>query len=346
MLSQFTISKNDDKRLSLQLGHKVGSRPLLKSVNLSPTNETFKRILNEYRQYGVYFILCIILIAASIISPSFYSLRNLLNFCQIISPLGVVAVGQTFVILIGGIDFSVAELMAIVNVLTAFLTMGHNENIIWVFGLCLFIGCTVGFINGFFISRFNVNPFVMTLSMLLILQGIRFVYFGVPIGNIPSMVRFMGIGRIGPLPCSFVIFLGIVLLGFIILKKTTLGRYIYSVGANERTAYLSGVKIHKTRIMTYIMCSISAVISGMILTGYLGLADAWAGQGYEFDSITAVILGGMPLTGGEGGVSGTIAGVLILIILFNLLHLIHLQYEAQLIVKGLIMVIALAIYKK
>jgi len=297
---------------------------------------------------GAYIALFLLVGVGAMISPAFYKPRNIFNMLEQGSSLGVVSIGQTFVILGGGIDLSVASVMACTNIIIASLTEGRDEIVLPVIFLCLFFGSLIGLINGVFIVKRRVPAFIMTLGMMIILQGARFVYTkGAPYGYIPSIVRFSGVGRIGPLlPCSLIIFVIIAVLSYVILTKITFGRRLYCSGANEKAAYVTGVNTDLIKIITYVVSGFLAVVGGIILSGYLGTADNWAGKGYELDSIAAVVVGGTTFEGGVGGVIGTIAGVLLITIMSNLLLLLGLKIETQLIGKSIIIIAAVALYMR
>jgi ribose transport system permease protein/inositol transport system permease protein len=290
-------------------------------------------------------ILIVVLIAAAVISPVFVSQRNILNVVRQASILGVVAIGQTFVILTGGIDLSVASVMALMSILSANMMEGRNEMVLPIALLCLGIAASIGFANGLLVTKVRIPPFIATLGMLLMVQGFRFLYSGgMPKGSIPDGLRVLGRDVFLGFPVPAWICGAVGLIAWMILRMTTLGRSIYAVGGNSRTAYLSGVNTHRVQIVAYVASGFWAGFSGLLLTGWIGLADNWLGQGYELDSIAAVVIGGAILTGGKGSVWGALAGSFMLAILYNLVILMGLDVEMQRIVKGLVIVGAVALY--
>jgi len=294
---------------------------------------------------AIYIILSVVFIAASVASPVFLKDRNILNVTRQASILGIVAIGQTFVILSGGIDLSVSSIMALMSILSANLMEGKNE-LTFVFSiLCLGTAALIGLINGLLVTKLRIPPFIATLGVLLMVQGFRFVYSGgMPKGSIPENLRYLGRGLLlgFPVPAWFCIVMGII--AWMILSSTVLGRAIYAVGGNPRTARLSGVKTDLVQIIAYISSGFWAGFAGLLLTGWIGLADNWLGQGYELDSIAAVVIGGSVLTGGKGTVWGSLAGSLMLAILYNLVILLGLDVDMQRIVKGLVIIGAVALY--
>jgi len=294
---------------------------------------------------AIYIILIVVFVAASIASPVFLKERNILNVIRQASILGLVAIGQTYVILTGGIDLSVASVMALMSILSANMMEGKNELVLSVSILCLGIAAFIGLINGLLVTKIHIPPFIATLGVLLMVQGFRFVYSGgMPKGSIPENLRYFGRGLLWGFPVTVWLCILMGIIAWVILNNTLLGRAIYAVGGNPRTARLSGVKTDLVQIIVYISSGFWAGFAGLLLTGWIGLADNWLGQGYELDSIAAVVIGGSVLTGGKGTVWGSLAGALMLAILYNIVILLGLDVDIQRIVKGLVIIGAVALY--
>jgi ribose transport system permease protein len=319
--------------------------------NILSRQQTQAHVRAFLGNYAIYIILLALIIIAVLAAPAFTRERNILNLLRQASILGVVAIGQTFVILSGGIDLSVASVMALMSVLSANLMDGQDERVGGVVLLCLGIAALIGLINGVMVTRLRIPPFIATLGMILVVQGVRFIYTGgAPKGSIPEALRFWGRGSISTpwvdLPSSLILCLAVLLLAALLLNRSTFGRRLYAVGGNIRTAHLSGVQVNTTVMIAYVWCSLLAGIAGLMLTGYIGLADNWLGRGFELDSIAAVVIGGTALAGGRGSVLWSIAGVLIMVILFNLVLLLRLDEETQRIIKGVVIIAAVALYER
>jgi len=255
--------------------------------------------------------------------------------------------GQTFVILIGGggLDLSVASVMATVSVIVAHNTGGKDALLLPYAGVCLFFGILVGVINGLLITKRRVQPFMATLGMMIIVQGLRFLYTkGMPKGEFPPFLRFLGTGSIGPFPTSILSLMALLIITLVVLRKTTYGRKIYAIGGNIHTARLCGYNIDLIITSVYMISGFFAAVAGLYLAGWIGISDNWVGKGYELDSIAAVVMGGTTFEGGRGGVLGTIVGVLIVMMLFNIVLLLHLPVQAQYVVKGLVIILATSFY--
>jgi len=306
---------------------------------------TFIKLIFE--RYGIFVFLVILIIFSSVISPAFLRLQNLINMLNPAAALGMVAIGQTFVILTGrgGLDISVASVMATVAVIAAKTTGGQDALLLPATIVCLLFGILVGAVNGMLITKRRVPPIMATLGMMIILHGVRFLYTkGVPEGSYPPFLRFLGTGFIGPIPTSVLSLAIFVAIAAIVLRKTVFGRQVYVIGGNIHTAVLSGYRTDLILIVVYMISGLMASIAGLYLAGWIGIADNWVGKGYEIDSIAAVVMGGTSLEGGRGRVSGTIAGVLILVTLYNLLLLLHLGVETQYMFKGIVIILAASFY--
>jgi ribose transport system permease protein len=296
---------------------------------------------------AIYIVLAIVFLLASLVSPVFLKERNIANVIRQAAILGVVATGQTFVILAGGIDLSVASVIAFMSILSANLMQGRDERVLPIALLCLGISAVVGLLNGLLVTRLKVPPFIATLGMGLVVQGVRFIYCdGIPKGSIPNALRFYGRGLVLRIPVPVLICIGGALLAWLLLKRTTFGRGVYATGGNLRTAFLSGIRVDAVRVATYVLSSLWAGVTGLILTGYIGFADNWLGRGYDLNSIAAVVIGGTALSGGKGGVWGSLAGAAMTWIMFNIVLLVGLDVDAQRIVKGMVIILAVTLYAR
>jgi len=303
---------------------------------------SIRRVLSRY---GIYFLLLGLIVTSGIIRPVFLQPASIFNLLLIAAPLAIVAIGQLFVILGGGFDLSVGSVMGTTNIIAAALMYGRGEMCVPISLLCLGLGSLVGLVNGVLIAKRNISPFIMTLGMMIFLRGVRFVWTkGAPYGTIPDLLRFLGTGTILNIPTSLIIWIGVGVLSAIILYSHTYGRKLYAVGGNKAATRLSGINVDRVIIWSYIISGFLAAFAGLVLTGYLGLADAWAGKGYELSSIAAVVIGGAHLGGGKGTVEGTVVGVLVISILDSMVLFLGLPVDFQLIVKGAVILAMVASY--
>lgn len=289
--------------------------------------------------------LVLLVIVSAVISPAFRSPYNLSNVLVQAVALGLISLGQTLVILGGGIDLSVGSIVSLVSCLTAGLMMGVEGRLLPVLIAMVLLGALIGLANGLIVTRLRVAPFIVTLGMMSVVQGAVFLYTKNPVGKIPKAFRFLAEGQIGPFPFPVLLLLALIILSWFVLRRTTFGRYVYAAGGNEEVARLSGIRTPAIRLATYILAGVSAALTGLFLTSRLRVGQPLVGQGYELDSITAVLIGGTALSGGRGGVIGTTLGVLIMIVLSNILNLMNVSSYWQWIVKGLIIIGALAAFR-
>jgi len=304
-------------------------------------------LLQRIAPVAIWVVLLVLTVVSSLISPVFFTTRNISTLLKQAASLGIVSVGQTLVILTGGIDLSVASVMALMSVLAASLMIGQTSLFVPVSLFCLAVAVLIGLVNGFLVTKLKIPAFIATLGMILVVQGIRFVYTGgSPRGSISPALSFIGAGMVGPVPAAVILWAIIVVIFVILMRLRTFGRRMYAVGGNRSAAHLSGVNVNGIIIAAYTLCSFLAGVAGLVYTGYNGYADNWLGRGFELNSIAAVVVGGTLFEGGRGGVLGTVAGVLIITILFNLVLLLGLDEEYIRIVKGVAIILAVAMYAR
>lgn len=291
---------------------------------------------------GLAFIISILLlIIGQIVSPGFATLKQIINLLIVASFLGIVAGGQTLVIMSGnsGIDLSVGNVVTMGAIIGGALIKEQNENVLLGLIVVLAITFIVGLLNGIGSTYFNIPPLIMTLSMGIIVQAIsKFITGGVPVGGAASILRNMVIGRFLGIPGILYIWLAFSILIIIILRNSTYGIYLLSVGANDKAAYLSGVPVRLIRILTYGFSSMIAGASGFFYLGYLGsVYNITLGDKYTLPSIIAVVIGGTSLAGGNGGYIGTIAGAIVLQILESILITLNIEQFGRNIIFGLVL---------
>ena len=296
--------------------------------------------------YGIWAALGIAILTAAVIAPRFLSAANVHDLMSAMSVLGIVSVGQTVAILSGGIDLSVGMLMGLVTVLTNGIMKG-DPALAWpMAALGVAIGLTVGLANGVLLVVTRIEPLILTFGMLSILAGGIFVYTDRTIGSAPANFRQIAEGSIGPFPVLFIVMVLAALLAWVVLTRTRFGRYVYAIGGSEEHARRAGISVGRMKIAVYAISGLYAGIAGVGLAARIGSGYTLAGQGFELDSIVAVVLGGTSLAGGRGGVFGTIGSVLFLTILSNGLNLAGISPYSQLVVKGLVVVAAVVLYTR
>jgi ribose/xylose/arabinose/galactoside ABC-type transport system permease subunit len=302
--------------------------------------------ISLFVDYGIWAALIIAMAVAAVSAPNFLSASNIYDLMSAMAVLGIVSVGQTIVILSGGIDLSVGMLMGLVTVLTNGI-MDGDPTLAWpmvVLGLA--IGLSVGLANGVMLILARIDPLILTFGMLSILTGIIFVYTDRTIGSAPANFRQIAEGSIGPFPVLFLVMLLVALIAWVLLTRTRFGLYVYAIGGSEEHARRAGVPIGAMKVAIFALSGLYAGIAGVGLAARIGSGYTLAGQGFELDSIVAVVLGGTSLAGGRGSVVGTIGSVLFLTILSNGLNLAQISPYAQQVVKGLVVVAAVVLYTR
>jgi ribose/xylose/arabinose/galactoside ABC-type transport system permease subunit len=308
----------------------------------SMTPLTFRRGVDIF---GLLVFLLLNIILVSALSPAFLKTENILNVLTQAAPLGMVVIGQAFVLLLGGLDLSVASVMATSAVLATGFASTDNRMMPVIFATAITLGIVVGLVNGFLVAKRRVSPFLATLATTIVLQGLRFLYTQGSTGStLPSGFTVIGQGRLLGIPVNVWALVGLVLLFGYILHFSRFGRKIYLVGGNTRGAMLVGIRTDVVTIACYIICSVIAALAGLFLVGYVGQVDQWTGKGYELDSIVAAVMGGIAISGGRGNVLGALLGVLILVVMFNAVILLGLPVQVQMILKGVIVIAASALY--
>lgn len=287
-------------------------------------------------------LLLVILTAA--FSPGFLSESSLRSTVILAAFVGIVAIGQSFVIFGGGIDLSIPWVLNAAAIIMTFTAAGNDLSLLWVIPMVLAAGGFAGLVNGIGIAVLKVPAIIMTLATNIIIQGLVLVFTGgAPSPSAPSFIQFMSVGRIGGFPVIAILWLVLIALVTIALSKTAFGRHVYAVGSSATVAEHSGVPVARTIILTYVISGVTAAIAGMLLTGYSRQAYLGMGDSYLFTSVAAVALGGASILGGNGHYIGTVAGALVLTVLSGLLPALNLSSGALLVVYGVIILITVAI---
>ena len=295
------------------------------------------------RDAGTLVGLLIIFLVFSLLSPTFFTVPNLLNILQQSSLNAAVALGMTLVIITAGIDLSVGPTAALAAVIGASLMVAGLPIPIAVLG-ALTVGLLGGLFNGVLIAYAGLQPFIVTLGSLSLYRALSLLYTGGnPIFGIPTEFRSFMNGTLFGIPSSIIIVAIIAIILWILLTKTPIGEYIFAVGGNEEAARVCSVPVARTKVTVYMISGFLAATAGLVLVGRLGAADPTLGNLWELDAIAAAAIGGASLMGGKGSVFGTILGAIILGALRNGLTLLNIQAFYQLLATGIIIIVAMLI---
>ncbi len=305
-----------------------------------------ERFFILWDRIGILLAFIVVCILFGILTPVFFNPLNILNVIRQVSIIGVIAVGMTFVILLGGIDLSVGSVVAFTGIIAAGFQVKWGGSLFLSIVIPLLIGGGIGFLNGFISTKGGLHPFIVTLGTMSIFRGATLlVAKGRPISGMSRSFRFIGAGMIGPIPFPVILFLGSVIIAAIILRRTVFGRYIYAIGGNEEAALLSGIRVDRYKVSAFTILGFLSALSGLILTSRLNSGELVAGEGYELDVIASVVIGGTSMMGGEGGVYGTLIGALLIGVISNGLNLLGVQPYWQMIVRGSIIILAVLMDK-
>lgn len=297
-----------------------------------------------WERFGILGVLVLLVVVLAFIAPNFLSVANAFNVAQSISVNAVLAAGLTLVILTAGIDLSVGSMVAVSGVVTVLLL---NDGVPVVLACLGGIAMTAlaGLLNGVIISYLMLPAFIVTLGALTALRGVAYSFTGarpVPIDG-ESPLEAIGSGAVAGVPTTVLIMVVTFAVLWFVLERTRYGRHIYAIGGNREAARLAGVRVRRILVSVYVISGVMAGIAGVMFAARVRSGQVTAGEGYELDAITAVILGGTSLFGGKGRILGTLIGALIIGVLSNGLILMGVPFYTQLIVKGTVVVLAVAI---
>jgi ribose transport system permease protein len=302
------------------------------------------RLLRHRAILLAYLGMVALLLLTSLFSPGFLSPGHLRSIAVLAAFVGIVGIGQTFVIIGGGIDLSVPWVLNCAAVLVTLLSKGQDAPLVWVIPLLLAAGAFIGAVNGLGITLFGIPPIIMTLAVNVILQGSILVYTGgAPPGMAPAFIQFLAVGRLFTVPVVLFVWAVLALVAAGLLSKTAFGRHLYALGTSAGVSEFSGVPTLRTTIVAYTISGFTAALAGILLTGYSGQAYLGMGDPYLFTSIAAVAIGGASILGGSGHYVGTIAGAFVLTILTGLLPALNLSNGALLIVYGLVILVTVSL---
>lgn len=301
------------------------------------------KVSNKKYGFSLYIIVAIAIIGLLIFVPDFSSINNLTNIIVQTSATGILAIGLTFVLITGGMDLSLAPVMAASAIIgSTFMVNGGNA----------FVGCLImllvamifGALNGFAVAKLGMIPFVVTLSTNVVAGGVALWYTKAEsVYGLPESYTNLIAGNIGPIPVPVILLVICAIVSHILLSKTIYGRWVYALGTNSKTARISGIPTTKVLFSVYVLSGFFAGIAAILLTARLDSASAGMGSDtLVTDVISSAVIGGVSIYGGSGTIVGAIIGAVLITVISNSMNLIGVTYYTTLIVKGLVIVIATA----
>jgi ribose/xylose/arabinose/galactoside ABC-type transport system permease subunit len=299
-----------------------------------------------FERFGFYAALMILIAVFSALSPAFLTLQNGINILQQTSTIGIMAIGETLVILAGGIDVSVGSILGLGGMISAIVLRDTGLDPIWAIVLGTLAGLVVGLCNGLLITWLGIDPFITTLAMLSVVRGVVYIVSNQYNVNIADNSDFLTLGRghFGVIPISVLIFAGLFVVAWLLERRTTVGRSIHALGGNQAAARLCGIPLAGIRTVTYAISGACAALSGVILTSQVALAVPYQGTGYELDVIAAVVVGGVSLTGGTGSVLVGALGSIFIGVLLTGMALVDISAIWQMVIRGVVIIAAVALY--
>jgi ribose transport system permease protein len=301
-----------------------------------------------FREGTIILIIVVIGVVLSIMSPVFLTGSNFSTMFKIFAINGWVVIAQTLVLISGGIDLSVASVMALVGVVSGqlFLVGGWD---IWTASLAgVVLGVGIGFVNGFFITRVGLSPFITTLAMSNLARGAAYVLsqaMPLPLNNVSAAFKFLGRGVLGASGIPFVValFLVIAVIFDFMTRRSTVIRRVYYIGSNEKAARFSGINVNRVRMGVYILSGVLAAIAGVLAISRFNSAPPYGYQGVELDAISAAVIGGTSMNGGEGTILGAVLGIALLALIQTATNLLDVSPYWQTFITGGILLVAVSI---
>ena len=308
------------------------------------TRRSPRQLLTLLLPWAVLIILYIVLITRA---PNYGKPAQMSILLASITILGVVAMGQLCVILIGGIDLSVSTVMTLTNVVSASIAMGSDQNLFKAVAISLAIGLVVGVANGLIITKLGMPDMIATLAMMTIVMGALYLYNASHLkgGSPPALTAFIKQRFMTYLVPATVVWIALAVVLIVVLRKTVFGRQVYAVGLSRGASHAAGISVVRTTVILYAISGVCAAAAGVLLTANTGASQLNSGSAYQLWSIAAVVLGGTNIFGGSGGYGNTIAGVAIIMLLIALLPILGIAEAGQQILYGLVILIMLIVFR-
>lgn len=312
----------------------------------SRKNKVIDFVKNNSINIFLFGLVIVLFLLGRVFSEGFLEITHIGAILRTASFLGIVAIGQTLVLLLGGIDLSVGPVITMGNVFICMFLNGVDGNNIWAFAAIIFLGLFIGSLNGIGVAFLKISPMVMTMAVGSLVTGFTLIFSqGAPKGLASTFLRQVGVGSISNIvPIIVILWVVFSVITIILLGSTVFGRKLYLTGASTKVAYLSGVNVSWITVAAYALSGLFSILAGSFMAGYTQTAFLDIGNEYTMWSITAVVIGGTSLSGGKGGYFGTIAGAILLVLMESILTIVHVPDAGRQIANGLIILIMITIY--
>ena len=290
--------------------------------------------------------IAVLLIAGGMLAPGFLVLSNILVLLSLSAYLGFAAMGETVVILTGGIDLSIAWTITGASIVFTGVTQGDDSHLWAGLGAALAVGIGAGFVNGVGVAKLKISPIVMTLGMNSVMQGLTLIYSqGTPSGSATDSIKWIATGWVGPAPAVVLVWIGLGVIVSIGLHATRWGRYLYGVGESPFVSRLSGIDNDRVIITAYVISGLCAAVTGVLFTGFSTMAFLGMGDQFVLPAIAAVVLGGASMYGGRGTYAGSFVSAFFLTVLTTVLTIANIAVGYRNIIYGLVIIAAVLLYR-
>ncbi len=295
-----------------------------------------------FKSHPQFLFLVAIVVVLSIVTPSFATISNIINILKVVSVIAILACGLTLVVVSGALDLSIGSAVSLLTVVSATLQLRSDLAAVLI---PLAVALVLGLFNGLIITSFKVNSIIVTLGALSVFAGAALIYTNgaIIIGTPGTWYSFLGQGKLLGIPFHVVVFVVIAILCEVVLSRTRFGKALIYIGTNSEAARIAGIRTRSVRIVAFLISALCAAVAGVILSSRMNSGSPVAGVGFEFDAITAIVIGGNSLTGGRGSIRNTIVGVLLLAVIVNALTLYNVPFAFQNITKGLLIILAITV---
>ena len=301
-----------------------------------------RRASNIIAKIAIYLALLALILFFSVMSRGFLSVHNFMNILRQVAVNGIAAAGMTFVLLTGGIDISVGAVMGFSGIGAATLMVNGVHPVLACI-VMLLAGLFIGLFNGFFVNEIKIPPMIVTLSTLSIARGLAFIISGgLPVSRFPRSFTILGQGRLGMVPIPVLIMAACFIVAWFVLEKTSFGRHVYGIGSNREASRLSGIPVRRVMFMSYGISGMMAAFAGIVLLSRVNSGQPSAGETYELNIITAIVMGGVSTTGGEGRIVNVLIGLIFMGVLLNGMMMMNVPDFYQRVVKGTVLLAAIS----
>lgn len=290
---------------------------------------------------GIFLLLAATVIIAALTIPAFRDPANFANLFRQAGVLGILAIGQTFVIVAGMIDLSIGMIAGLVVVLSSVLLNGNAALTLPVVALMILVGAGIGLLNGVLLNTLRLHPLILTFGMLSVLQGAIFSFTDKSVGRTSEPLSILANGDIFGMPWIAILLMGLAVGAHFLFARSRFGYHLVAAGGNPESARRAGINVERIRLAVFVISGATAALAGVLLAGRLGTGYPLAGNGLELDAIVAVVLGGTLLSGGRGSIWRSLAGVLMLAVISNVLNLLGVSAFVQQFIKGVIVIVAI-----